>query len=255
MKTFARSTAGWLAVFLFCVLPLRAQFTSAIEGTVKDPSGRVVPGVTIVLTNVENGTKRETLTSDAGYFRISSLPAAVFELSASLSGFKTSVVKAIRLEVSQTKSHDIALELGGTETVVEVSGGTPVIETSEARVSGHIEQDKVRSLPLVGRNFYSLVVLTPGVTGLPSGGGQAYAQATADVFNAEFGVNLNANGQRAESNSFLIDSASVNASPRGGVTNLTPNADSVRPCHPCSRSQVLPMYPVCTMPSSRRGAP
>jgi len=76
--------------------------------------------------------------------------------------------------------------------------------------------------------MFSLVVLTPGVTGLPSGGGQAYAQATADIFNAEYGVNLNANGQRAESNSFSVDGATTNGNPRGGVTNLTPNADSIQ---------------------------
>src|SRR5207249_8845402 len=87
---------------------------------------------------------------------------------------------------------------------------------------------KVHELPLVGRNMFSLVVLTPGVTGLPSGGGQAYAQATADIFNAEYGVNLNANGQRAESNSFSVDGATTNGNPRGGVTNLTPNADSIQ---------------------------
>jgi len=228
MGVLNKTCPSLFATLVFFASPLWAQFTSAIEGTVKDPSGRVVPGATVVVTNVETRTTREAVTSDAGYFRITSLPPSTFEVSVSLPGFKTSLIKGIRLEVSQTKSLDVALELGAPATVVEVTGAPPAVETSEARVSGHIEQEKVRSLPLVGRNFYSLVVLTPGVTGLPSGGGQAYAQATADVFNAEFGVNLNANGQRAESNSFLIDSASVNASPRGGVTNLTPNADSVQ---------------------------
>ena len=74
----------------------------------------------------------------------------------------------------------------------------------------------------------TLVILTPGVTGLPSGGGQAYAQATGDVFSAEYGVNMNANGQRAESNNFSVDNASVNGSPRGGVSNFSPSADAVQ---------------------------
>jgi hypothetical protein len=74
----------------------------------------------------------------------------------------------------------------------------------------------------------TLVVLTPGVTGLPSGGGQSYAQATGDIFSAEYGVNMNANGQRAESNNFQVDGASVNGSPRGGVTNFSPSADAVQ---------------------------
>jgi hypothetical protein len=103
-----------------------------------------------------------------------------------------------------------------------------LVQTGEATVSGHIQEKEVADLPLVGRNFITLVVLTPGVTGLPSGGGQAYAQASGDIFSAEYGVNLNANGQRAESNSFLVDSASVNGSPRGGVINYNPNADTVQ---------------------------
>src|SRR5437879_8331455 len=74
----------------------------------------------------------------------------------------------------------------------------------------------------------SLFVLTPVVTCLPSGCGQAYAQATGDVFSAEYGVNLNANGQRAESNNFQVDNASVNGSPRGGVSNFSPSADAVQ---------------------------
>src|SRR5207237_2359269 len=106
----------------FSAAPPWAQCTSAIAGTVKDPSGRVVPGATVVVTNVETRTTREAVTSDAGYFRITSLPPSTFEISVSLPGFKTSLIKGIRLEVSQTKSLDVALELGAPATVVEVTG-------------------------------------------------------------------------------------------------------------------------------------
>ena len=75
--------------------------------------------------------------------------------------------------------------------------------------------------------MFTLIILTPGMTGTQSGGGNSYAQATGDIFNAEYGVSMNANGQRSESNNFSVDGANVNGAPRGGVTNLTPNADSV----------------------------
>src|SRR5262249_37538354 len=64
--------------------------------------------------------------------------------------------------------------------------------------------------------------------GIASSGGQAYAQATGDIFNPEFGINLNANGSRAESNSFLIDNNSIDSSQRSGVTNINPNAEDVQ---------------------------
>ena len=118
--------------------------------------------------------------------------------------------------------------VGGTDSTVTVTDEAPAVETAQARVSGQVSEKEVHDLPLSGRNFYTLVVLTPGVTGLASGGGQAYAQASGDIFNPEYGVNLSANGSRAESNSFLIDSASIDSSQRNGVTNVNPNAEDVQ---------------------------
>src|SRR5207253_10654829 len=122
----------------------------------------------------------------------------------------------------------IQLKVGAPTTEVNVVGEVPLVETGEARISGHIQEKFVSQLPLVGRNFMTLVVLTPGVTGLPSGGGQSYAQATGDIFSAEYGVNMNANVQRAASNSFLLESASSNCTPRGGVSNFSSIADAVQ---------------------------
>src|SRR5207253_2897602 len=129
---------------------------------------------------------------------------------------------------TETRTLDVRLKLGATTQEVSVAASVTPVTLTSAGVSGQINETKVHELPLVGRNMYSLVVLTPGVTGLPSGGGQAYAQATADIFNAELGVNLNANGQRTESNNFMVDGATTSGNPRGGVTNLTPNADSIQ---------------------------
>ncbi len=204
-----------------------AQFTSAIEGTVTDPAGAVVSKAKVTIKNTGTGTERMIETSDAGYFRISSLPASSFTVTVSAPGFKTTV-QTISLEVTQIKTLNIDLQVGGAAEEVLVTGEAPQIESSQASVSNLIDKKRVADMPLVGRNFYSLVVLTPGVTGLPSGGGQAYAQATGDVFSAEYGVNLNGNGQRAESNGFLVDSANVGGTPRGGVTNVNPNADTVQ---------------------------
>ena len=118
--------------------------------------------------------------------------------------------------------------MGGTDTVVNVTGDGSAVETSQARVSGEVDESQLHGLPLLGRNFYNLVTLTPGVSGIASSGGQAYAQAVGDIFNPEYGVNLNANGSRAESNTFLIDSASIDSTQRSGVTNINPNAEDVQ---------------------------
>jgi len=208
--------------------PLPAQFTAVLEGRVTDPSEAAVPNAEVIVESQATGVKRTVRTSDAGYFRIPSLPAGSFTLRVSSPGFDSAVQENVLLQGDQTKTINVQLKIGTPTTAVTVEAMTPLIETGEARVSGHIQERQVANLPLVGRNFMTLVVLTPGVTGLPAGGGQSYAQATGDIFSAEYGVNLNANGQRAESNSFLVDNISVNASPRGGVSNYSPNADSVQ---------------------------
>lgn len=221
------------AGFAFLVLIMTssfcwAQFTSAIEGTVTDQTGAVVANATVTLTNEETGISQTVQTQENGNFRFTPLPAAKFKLTTSARGFKTTIQEHVQLAVAETQTVNLHMTVGGGESVVNVSAEAPLVETAEGRVSGEIEEGKVHDLPLTGRNFYTLVVLTPGVTGLASGGGQAYAQASGDIFNPEFGVNLSANGARSESNSFLIDGASIDSSQRNGVTNINPNAEDVQ---------------------------
>jgi hypothetical protein len=218
------------AALLMFALPPRAhaQFTSVIEGRVSDPSDAAVPGAEVTVENPATGVKRAVRTSDVGYYRVASLPPGQFTIRVTAPGFDTAVVENVILQNDQTKTFNVAMKIGAPSTQVNVTSEVPLVETGEAKISGHIQERQVSQLPLVGRNFMTLVVLTPGVTGLPSGGGQAYAQATGDIFSAEYGVNMNANGQRAESNNFSVDNASVNGSPRGGVSNFSPSADAVQ---------------------------
>jgi len=219
---------GLMLLLAFASSTSWAQFNSQINGTITDPSGAVVPDATVTVTNIATGVSRATQTSSSGTYIISSLPDGTFDVTVSKTGFRTEVQKGLSVSVALPVTLNMTLQLGTATQEVNVTAAPPLVETTEARVSSDINSSEVKNLPLVGRNFFTLVVLTPGVTGLPSGGGQAYAQATSDIFNAEYGVNLNANGQRTESNSFLVDSGSSNGSPRGGVTNLSPNADSVQ---------------------------
>jgi len=207
---------------------VRAQFTSSLEGRLADPSDAGIPKAMVTVENTSTGIKRSVETSDVGYYRVASLPPGNYTIRVTAAGFETGIFEGVLLENDQTKTFNLTIKLGTASTQVTVTSEVPLVETGEAQVSGHIDEKQVANLPLVGRNFMTLVVLTPGVTGLPSGGGQAYAQATGDIFSAEYGVNLNANGQRAESNNFMVDNASVNGSPRGGVTNFSPSADAVQ---------------------------
>jgi hypothetical protein len=208
--------------------PAWAQFASAIEGTITDTTGGLVPGATVTLSNEETGVTQTSVTTDAGYYRFPALGGGMYTVKVSLSGFKTAVQEHIRLEAADTKAINLRMEVGLQQEEVTVQGAAPLVETSEGRVSGLIEESQVKDLPLSGRNFFGLVVLTPGVTGRGSGGGQAYAQSSSDLYSNEFSVNMNANGARSESNNFLVDSATVSSSQRTGVVNVNPNAEDVQ---------------------------
>jgi Carboxypeptidase regulatory-like domain len=227
-KCSAWALAGLVAVMIgLGSSPALAQFSSAIEGTVVDQSSAVVPGATVTITNEANGVTQTGTSTTAGYYRFPALPSGSYTLRASLSGFKTAVREHIRVEVAETETVNVTLDVGKTEEEVLVRANAQLVETSQGRVSGLIQESQVEDLPLVGRNFFNLVVLTPGVTGRASGGGQSYAQSNADIFINEYGVNMNANGARTESNNFLVDSSTISSSQRSGVANVTPNPEVV----------------------------
>jgi hypothetical protein len=205
-----------------------AQFASAIEGTVTDPSGAVVPNATVTITNEATGVTQTGHTTTAGYYRFPALPGGLYTVKVAVQGFKAWTREHIRVESTQTRAVNVELEVGSANSEeVTVTAEAPLVETSQARVSGLIQESQVKDLPLMGRNFFGLVVLTPGVTGKATGGGQAYAQAQADIYSNEYSVNMNANGGRTESNNFMVDSATVSSSQRSGVVNVNPNAESV----------------------------
>jgi Carboxypeptidase regulatory-like domain len=207
--------------------PLCAQFISAIEGTVLDPTNLVVPGATVTLLNRETGVAQSATTTVAGYYRFSSLPPGLYSVKVELQGFRTVTQEDIRLATAEIKTVNVHLEVGSTSENVTVTAGTPLVETAEGRVSGLIQSSEVKDMPLVGGNFFNLVVLTPGVSGRATGGGQAYAQSNADIFINEYSVNMNANGARTESNNFMVDSSTISSSQRSGVANVTPNREVV----------------------------
>jgi Carboxypeptidase regulatory-like domain/TonB dependent receptor len=204
-----------------------AQFNSALEGTVTDAGGGIVQGAAVTLTNQDTGVVVTLQTTDAGYFRFPALGRGIYSLRVTLQGFKTVIQEHIRLQAAETRTINLVMGVGAAAEEVTVQAAQPLIETSQGRVSGLIEESQIKDLPLSGRNFFNLVVLTPGVLGRATGGTQVYAQSSSDLYSNEYSVNMNANGARTESNNFLVDSSTVSSSQRSGVVNINPNTESV----------------------------
>lgn len=179
-----------LTAILFSLFPseLSAQtIFGTIRGVVKDASGAVVPGVPVSVTNVGIGRSRQGQSNDAGEYVIANLDPAEYEVTAVREGFKKWTSKLV-LRTLQTAVVDITLEVGQATVTVEVRDSTPVITTSEATLGDVKEADRIKQLPLNGRDLAQLFTLTPGVT-RRGGTGMSGIQAGAFQFTQD-GVSI-----------------------------------------------------------------
>ena len=164
--------SAWLIV-VPCLLGLAAAMPSpangqansaSLSGTLTDSSGGVLPGVTVICKNIRTGQTLETVTNEVGIFRFAELPIGQYEVTATLQGFQKLVAGGINLITGQSPDLKLTLQPGGLETTVEVSGATPVVQTSSSTVQTSMTVRQVQELPLNGRNPLQLVALTAGAS-------------------------------------------------------------------------------------------
>ena len=192
-----------LPALLLLAVPAFAQDTTGIlEGRITDPSGSSVPGATVRLTNAATGFTRTQQTLRTGSYH-AALPPGEYDLTVEASNFALYTRKAVLLSVSRTARIDVALTLARDKDSVTVNAETPLVNTSSNELGNVVSSRELTDLPLDGRNFTQLGLLQPGVAPITAGlaaaggslrGGQAYA----------------VDGQRPESNNYLLD----------GVTNV-----------------------------------
>ena len=145
--------------------PTHAQVvTGTLLGTVQDPSGRVLPGVNIQAVLVDRNLQRTVITNDEGQYEISFLPVGIYRVTASITGFKAQVQQNIELRIDQRLRVDFSLQIGSVTQQVTVSGEPPLVNADSPNIGEVIEQTRVTELPLKGRQFVELVLLTPGAT-------------------------------------------------------------------------------------------
>jgi hypothetical protein len=144
------------------VTPSFAQIDRAVlEGTVTDPSGRVVAGVSTQILDVDTGIAEQQQTNSQGYYRFPGLAVGRYTVTAGEKGFKTKVVDGVVLQVGQTRTLDIRLEVGGTTEKVEVTATNEPSNRTSAEASTVINTDQIANLPVNGRDWSSLTLLAP----------------------------------------------------------------------------------------------
>src|SRR5215475_3434023 len=168
--------------------------TGAIEGIVSDPSGKPVAKAQVMITNLGTNFVRELTTDEEGRFRGLLLPLGPYRVTTKAPSFGTNVREGLDLAVGQTISLTITLSISQIEQVISVSAEAPILESGRVENSTYLDQRSVRDLPNNGRNFLSLVPLTPGVS----------------IVQGPDGDEISINGQKGINNNVSIDGADNN---------------------------------------------
>src|SRR5262245_38977464 len=223
MKSAAKSVWICLLVLGLILTPMTSAYsqtyTATVTGTVSDAQGASVPGVKVVATN--QGTKLEytAQTSESGVYTIPFLPIGVYVMTVESSGFKKLVSNEIKLEVNQTARVDLQLQVGGVSEVVNVEGVAPVLQTENVTVGQVITGNTTTNLPLNGRSFQQLTLLSPGaITVAPN----SFASPQPNGSGGRPYVN----GNREQGNAFLLDGISVDET-LDNLIGYKPNIDAV----------------------------
>src|SRR2546425_87359 len=170
---------------------------ATIRGVVKDSTGAVIPGAAITAKNIETSLTRTGVSAEDGSYRLSALPVGGYEVRVELAGFRTEVRSGLTLTVSQEAVVNFILQAGAIDQTVVVTEDAPLVNTTSGALGGLVDQQKVAELPLNGRNFIDLTLLTPGIT----------QHRNLAVAASTVGMWFSSNGAPLRSNNYLLDGA------------------------------------------------
>lgn len=174
--------------------------TGTMVGRVTDPSGAVLPGVTVTITLDATGVATSTVTNDSGEYVFPGQRIGRYTVTAELQGFKKSAYMNVELNVQARVQLDFEPGVGAVSEQVTVTGRTPLLQTQSADIGNVVDERQIQDLPLLGRRYAELAYLTPGVVAAPAG----ISSRGEDSF-------FNANGNYATWNNYTLDGADNNS--------------------------------------------
>jgi hypothetical protein len=196
------------------------EVTATVTGTVSDTSGAAVAGAVINVKSVERGIVYSATTNEVGLYRIPQLPVGSYEERVEKAGFASVAYPAFTLSLNQVARIDVEMKVGQVTEIVEVSGATPVLKTESTQVDTIIDAATNDALPLATRNYVELTLLSPGAT-----------HPDPSSFNNGDNVNSGArpfiNGNREQSNNFLLDGLDNNEV-SDNLLGYTPSPDAIQ---------------------------
>ncbi|HLV87629.1 MAG TPA: carboxypeptidase regulatory-like domain-containing protein [Candidatus Sulfotelmatobacter sp.] len=225
MRNSQKFVTAIFVIVLLALFPtiLFADVTGAILGVVRDPSGAVVKGAHVSITNVETNLSQQSVSADDGSYHFLALPAGTYRLNVKAAGFEQFNAKDIVVKVNDQLRVDVALTVGSVQEEVSVAAGAVQVETENTQLGDVIDSQKMLALPLNGRSYLDLLGLQAGVAPTTAGTIGGDRPVSGYISNAG---NISVNGQRETANAFLVNGGDVSEGRNLGA-GLVPNLDSV----------------------------
>ena len=200
--------------FALLAVPVYAQVAGArIAGTVTDSTSAVIVGAQVTIKNTADGFTRELVTNQSGFYSTPNLSPGPYIVTASAKDFKSEVHTGLTLTVGADVEVNLTLAVGSASQSIQVQGAAPTLETSNATLSGVVNGQTIRELPLNARDWTQLADLEPGVA-------QIRTQTTPADFlirgNRGLGTQMTVSGGRPQQNNYRIDGISINDYSNGG---------------------------------------
>jgi len=213
-----------LCTLLFVAVTLAPVFaadvTGAITGTISDPTGAVVAGAEVLVINRGTNAQFKSSTDEQGIYWFRTLPIGVYDLTATVSGFKKFETKTIRLQVNEIARVNVSLAIGETAETVSVTADVVTVDTTTATLKTVVDQKRIEELPLNGRNPTQLMRLVAGV--------QADFRADVTSGTTYPGITpVSVNGGRANMTNYVLD-GSQNNDHYSNAPNPMPNPDALQ---------------------------
>jgi hypothetical protein len=208
---------GLAAAAVFAAYSLFSQsFTGSILGTVKDPTGALIPGAQVLVVNTATNLRLTETTGPDGFYRANNLPPGDYTVDITAQGFKKSSITGLVLQINQQAQVDVTLNVGDVADSIQVEAQAVALETTTSTIGKVVDNRRIVNLPLNTRNVYSLIFLTPGVAGSI---GNSYGEMRYSV-----------NGARARMMDTLIDGVSASHSTVNGLSggiSVFPSVDAI----------------------------
>jgi hypothetical protein len=216
---------GLVLTLLAAAAVAYAAITGVISGTVTDSSGAVVPNVTVVATNQLTGVEHSTVTDSKGFYSFPALDVGIYTITTSVAGFEKFAVAGVTVDANSSIRTDIPLKVGAQTTTVAVTANQVQIDTQSTQLGQVIESTQLTAVPLVTRAFTDLLALQPSVSPY-NDTSEGIADGYGGVSGGLNAGNASINGQREDSNGFMVNGIDVNDGGNNG-TAVIPNLDSL----------------------------